>query len=246
MAIAKKQRSEPTCPLWMATYGDMVTNVLVFFVLLVSMSEMKKDDVFMDFMQAIQEAFGYVGGLNQVPFEDTLETKNVPLSQLLIVPIDPQDLGKSPDQGVVGRQERVESMRRADRYDQSGIFYFAELSAEILPQTEDKIARYVEKQRGHRTQIEVRGHCSQFPTDGTPYTDHFDLSYARAKAVRDALVRYGIEPTRLLVVAVGTNEPVTTHNYTEADRQGNDIVGVLQINRRVEEYGEATIEAPAE
>ena len=65
MAVKKKPAAESAgAPLWMVTYGDMVTLLLTFFVMLLAMSEVKKDDRFIDFMQAIREAFGYVGGPN--------------------------------------------------------------------------------------------------------------------------------------------------------------------------------------
>ena len=68
MAVKKKAKSQPEgAPLWMVTYGDMVTLLLTFFVMLLAMSEVKKDDRFVDFMQAIREAFGYVGGMDGDP-----------------------------------------------------------------------------------------------------------------------------------------------------------------------------------
>ena len=120
MAVARKKPAEPSCPLWLATYGDMVTNVLVFFVLLLSMSEIKKDDKFIDFMQALQEAFGYQGGLNQLPTETKLDVKNMPLAQMLAVPIDPHQLSQSPDKGTRSKHHRVSMIRPAERYPQAG------------------------------------------------------------------------------------------------------------------------------
>lgn len=246
MAVRKKAIAPPSCPMWLATYGDLVTNVLVFFVLLVSMSEVKTDDRFEAFLQALQEAFGYVGGFNQAPFEELIDVKNAPLAELLVVPIDPKELGRSDERGVRGRHEAVTRLRPGERYDQGGKFRFSELSAELTPENEALIAGYAEKVRGLRTQIEVRGHCNPRPVDGTGLADHFELSYRRARAVADALVRHGIAPERLVLVAAGTNEPIAVGSYTPPEREANDLVEVLQVNRRVDEFTAPTAGAAAD
>ena len=41
--MAKKEEARAGAPEWMVTYGDMMSLLLVFFVALVSMSEIKKD-----------------------------------------------------------------------------------------------------------------------------------------------------------------------------------------------------------
>lgn len=235
MAVARKKPAEPSCPLWLATYGDMVTNVLVFFVLLLSMSEIKKDEKFVDFMQALQEAFGYRGGLEQIPLETQLDVKNVPLAQMLVIPIDPHQMSQSPDKGTRAKHHNVSYVRPPDRYPQAGKVTFTELSAEISPEDRQMLSEYAATLKGLRTQIEVRGHCNPRPTDGSPYHNHFDLAYARAAAVKDVLLANGIEPERIVVVAAGTNEPVTRQNYTQPEREVNDLVEVVQINRRVDD-----------
>lgn len=236
MAVAKKEKKEPSCPLWLATYGDMVTNMLVFFVLLLSMSEIKKDDRFIEFMQAVREAFGYVGGIQQLPVDQELDVKNVDLTQMLIIPIQPHELSPSPDPGVRGKQSQVTDIRPTEHFRDGGPFYFDELSAEMNADHERLLTEYVEKLQGHRTQIEVRGHCSRVPVADTPFEDHYDLALARARAVADALVAAGISQERIVLVSVGTNEPVVTGAYTPAQRRENDRVEVFQIARRVDEF----------
>ncbi|MEW6197567.1 MAG: OmpA family protein [Planctomycetota bacterium] len=236
MAIAKKQRPAPSCPLWLATYGDLVTNMLVFFVLLVSMSEIKKDDRFVEFMQALREAFGYVGGMETVPYEQVFQPKNVDLMQLLMVPVRPFDWSEAPDPGVRGKHHNVTNIRREEKFEIGGKFRFPELVATLQPEHDALIAEYVEKLRGHRTQIELRGHCSRVPVAGTDFPDHFALSVARARAVADVLIQHGVEAERIVVVGVGANEPIAVEAYSPAERQENDRVEVLQVNRRVEDF----------
>lgn len=214
----------------------MVTNLLVFFVLLLSMSEVRQDDQFIEFMQAVREAFGYIGGTEQLPVDQQMETKNVDLAQMLVIPIRPENFSESPDPGVRNKHHAVTALRR-EQFASGGKWRFRELSADLSPDGVSLIAEYAEKLRGHRTQIEVRGHCNRRPVDGSNFADHYELSYARARHVADVLISNGIDPARIVVVAAGTNEPIATSAYTDAERRENDLVEILQINRRVDEYG---------
>lgn len=238
MAIKRKEIPPPSCPMWLATYGDLVTNMLVFFVLLVSMSEIKRDDRFIEFMQAIQEAFGYVGGMEQLPLEQLLQVKNADLAQMLVIPIRAHEMSNAPDPGVRGKEHEVTHIRRGERFADGGKYYFDELSATLTPEAEATVQEYADKLRGFRTQIEVRGHCSRAPVTGTAFADHTDLSVARSRAVAAALVQRGVEAERIIIVGAGTNEPVVTGAYTAAQRRENDRVEVFQISKYVEEYGQ--------
>ena len=92
MAFKRKEpKAAEGAPLWMVTYGDMVTLLLAFFVMLLAMSEVKKDSRFVDFMQAIKEAFGYVSGVNQTPLEEVEIPRNVPLALMRKIPIRPEN-----------------------------------------------------------------------------------------------------------------------------------------------------------
>jgi chemotaxis protein MotB len=238
VAVKKRESKEPSCPLWLATYGDMVTNMLVFFVLLLSMSEIKKEERFIEFMQAVREAFGYVGGLQALPIDQPLDVKNVDLAQMIIIPTRPENLSESPDPGVRYKHHTVRTIQRGDHFVRGGKFFFDELSHELSAANEALAAEYAEKLRGFRTQIEVRGHCSLFPVDDTGYGDHFGLAMARARAVADALVRHGIAPERIILASAGANEPTVVSAYTPAQRRENDRVEVFQLSKYVEEFGE--------
>jgi len=237
VAIQKKKPPPPSCPLWLATYGDLVTNMLVFFVLLVSMSEIKTDDTrWLDVLRSLQDAFGYVGGVKSFPLDPELQVKNADLGELIVIPIKPQDWSQSPDRGARGRQSRVQALRRAECYTSGGKFYFTPLSATLAPDVAERIAEYAQQLRGHANQIEVRGHCDRRPTTGSPYPDHTALAFARARAVADALVAAGVERERIVIVAAGTNEPMVAAAYIPAQRSENDVVEVLQVDRRIDEF----------
>ena len=77
MAVKKKKEAAMQgAPLWMVTYGDLVTLLLTFFVLLLSMSEIKQDQRVAEFMKAIRESFGWHGGAKPTVIKEIVTPKN--------------------------------------------------------------------------------------------------------------------------------------------------------------------------
>jgi chemotaxis protein MotB len=233
----KKEQAGGGAPEWMVTYGDMVTLLLTFFVMLLAMSEVKKDARFVDFMQAIKEAFGYVGGVEQTPLEEVETPRNIDLTEMLIIPVRSKDFSESDDEGLRGRQHSVTNIRRGDRFDVGGKLYFSPLGDGVSDENRERLGELADKLRGLSTQIEIRGHCSALPVEGSPHASHFDLAYARARSVADALKSFGIDEQRLIIVSAGINEPVARQAYTSAEREQNDVVEILEMNSRVGELG---------
>ena len=238
MAIQRKaKQASGGAPEWMVTYGDLVTLLLTFFVLLVSMMEVKSDQQVMAFMTIIREAFGYVGGAKTLPTDELEIPKNVPDAILLQIPILPEDFSPTKDDGPLGKRRQVEIVRPGEYYQSAGKFRFHELSAE-LPEAEAKrLAEYAEQSlRGYATVIQIRGHCNVRPVDGKQFKDQMDLVLARARVVYDELVRLGIDPRRLRIVGVGSSEPVNVAVYDPADRERNDLVELIQIDQTIDEF----------
>lgn len=233
MALKKREEKAPEgAPAWLVTYGDMVTLLLTFFVLLLAMSEVKKEDKFMEFMQALREAFGYQGGVRPVPIEQIQMPKNVIFSEKLILPVDPHDFSKTRDPGLRGKRRTVRDNRLEEVFVVGGRIYFPELSADLSAEEAAQIPQLVEAVRGYSTILRVTGHCSLKPTTGSGFRDHMDLAFERARAVAQVLIEQGIDPRRIKIESAGTLQPVATRAYTEAERLRNDFVEILQINER--------------
>src|SRR5215213_460957 len=56
--MAIEEESPAGTPEWMVTYSDMMSLLLTFFILLVSLSEIKKNDRFQGIADSIQHHFG--------------------------------------------------------------------------------------------------------------------------------------------------------------------------------------------
>lgn len=73
--------------------------------------------------------------------------------------------------------------------------------------------------------IIIEGHTdNEIPSTGKRYTDNIELSYLRANAIADLLVKNGVPPERISVIGYGDTRPADSNNTVEGRAK----------NRRVE------------
>ncbi len=233
--MARKKKEEAAgAPEWMVTFGDMMSLLLCFFVIIVSMSEIKKDERFQVVMESLRRAFGNSGEVRAVP-ADMLEP-NTLLKKLqeIIVPQKRED-GDADDPGIRGKVFRVTDVYEGIHVEIGGRITFDRFSATLREPSQRLIAQIAAKTVGHNTILKVTGHATRepLPEDST-WTDAWDLAYARARAVRDVLIANGIRPERIRLVSAGAQAPVMPQAFSEEE---------LALNRRVElVVTEATIQ----
>lgn len=233
--MAKKRRKDPPAgaPEWMVTYGDMVTLLLTFFVLLLTFMKPKEPEQIIQVLEMLKEEFGSLGGMMQMPTEpDTQNTNKI----LLAMTNQPKENSPTDVESIPNRDPTVTTIRDGRRFTKGGKIPFGELSAALQDGHTGRIEHYANALRGHRTQIEVRGHANRRPVAGSDFIDHFDLSYKRARAVAEVLIAAGVEPERVIIVGAGTTRPVTDNAYTVDERLQNDIVEILELDTTVDDY----------
>lgn len=224
--MAKKKQQKAGAPEWMVTYGDMMSLLLCFFVMLVAMSTMNEVQ-FMEVVQSIKEALGYENSLGSVP--TISPSKNTMMERLenLIIPNRVKNIGDTEEEGLEGKEYRVEQVREGLRIT-GGVLQFDRGSATPRERTKEVVASMAREIRGHTTKIEVRGHASLEPLPkDSPFADHIDLSYARAKALADLLAKSGIRPERIRLVACGSREPIQRQAYDERKHAKNRRVEII-------------------
>jgi chemotaxis protein MotB len=227
--MAKKHKCPDGVPEWIVTYGDMMNLLLCFFILLAAFSEPKKDRELQKIIQSIKEAFGFVEGGSISPTLDS------PPSSLLAVPEAAalfrekfKQLSTSEDPGVEGKQVTVQAIREGLQFRIGGFLTFEPGSAELKEQGRAELIKVATQLRGKNNKVEIRGHASNDDLPpGTPYKDLWDLSYARAQAIRDLLAdpALDIAPERIRLIACANNEPLKSRAYDPI---------TITVNRRVE------------
>lgn len=200
-------------PEWVVTYGDMMSLLLTFFIMLVSLSEVVADSKYRAVMAALHGYLGY----STAPAAPA--GKNYPLNSLVErmkslgafrddVPKKKRGTGgvriKAPD----GTHLRVFRGREGTAITIGGELSFQKGSSKVTPEVAQIVRTIAEKLAGKPNKIEVRGHSSNDEVPRDPQLDKVQLSYQRARAVADLLVRDGVEQRRLRISAAGDTEPI--------------------------------------
>lgn len=230
--MARKKKPEdppPGAPLYMTTYGDMMTLLLCFFVLIVSFSTMEIEK----FKAA---AASLKGAFSVLPYQEKVTPSKIELSR--------PSKGEEPNARARKQQRAVMKLRRVIREHNlssvikvnqtpSGVHITigdpalfdtgrAEIKQDILPVL-NQVVEVVSE--GDET-IRVEGHTDNVPIHTAQYRSNWDLSIARALSVI-GYIREGqpeMDPRRLRPVGCAEFHPVASNDTPEG----------RALNRRVE------------
>lgn len=248
--MARRHKCPPTgAPEWVLTYGDMMSLLLVFFIMIVSLSEIKKEDQYRAIVQEVKKAFGMEGGGGRMPTKDDPELTLIQRLEALQLRNSPEsERSQTDDPGVEGTQAAVTAVRKGMLFVVGGPILFEPGSAELSDRSRTTLNRVAELVGGYNNKIEIRGHAASMELSdaGGRYADLWDLSYARAKAVADYLMlpQVGVDPDRLRVIANADREPQKLRAYTESSQQPNRRVEVVVSEELVEDHQPTVSLAP--
>ncbi len=229
MAKKKCPECEKCLPAWLAAFGDLMSLLLCFFVLLLSMSSMDA--------KKVSEAIGSLAGAMSV-LEGGTKTEISKQRIQESTPIESQDETSEQvnkvAQAIMDANEMMEkghgpSISIEEAQDGFVIqlpsaLLFKPGSAKI--ENEDailflkRIALIVD-QLPNKVEVSVRGHTDNVPPAGdSPYKDNWELSAARALSVLKELLIDGVAPERIHAAAFSMYRPLAT-NATKKGRERN-------------------------
>ncbi len=239
---AKKVKCPPPgAPDWLLTYGDLMSLLLCFFVILVALSELKKEDQYHAIVEKIQESFGMKGGGGPLPTQDDPDQ-----SLIKILEETARQQRKEPNQssavdpGTEGKETTVTVVRRGERYIVGNRITFAPGSSQLTEAGRRSLRQIAERIRGYNNIVEIRGHASSSEAAEAAEGDLKALSFARAAAAEKYLTGHEgrVRADRLRLVACGDTEPLVKRLYEEQQRTPNRRVEVVVTGLLVEELQE--------
>lgn len=183
---------------WLISYADLITNLLIFFVLIISASAMQTGK-----MEKIIESIS-----QSAPATESLSSAAAKVkAELVAQQLDKNVHAELTDQGL----EIV--------FD-SGVT-FDSGAAEILAAMEEPLSKVLSviKPYAARYQLAVEGHTDDRPVNGKFYKSNWELSSARAMTIRERLERLGFDPRKIRVEAYADTKPLATELGRNLDRE---------------------------
>src|SRR3954468_16244530 len=217
---------------WLLTYADLITLLMVFFVVLYSMSTADADK-FKKISAALSQAFsvevmqgtpdaGLMDGISkpEAPIDDLITEGEVPQVQRLKTKIDALLDGSSQSPDVTVGTDREGLVIRL-----SGSYLFDSGRAELKPNSLAVLDTIANEVRALPNDIRVDGHTDSTPIDSPRYPTNWELSTARALAVTRYLTESdAIRAGRVMAAGFGEFRPIASNDTREGRAQ----------NRRVE------------
>lgn len=209
--MAVEEEPDAGIPEWVVTFGDMMSLLLTFFIMLVSMSEMKQDEKFQAVAEALRKQHGHdLSIMTLVPgsFRPRNSVNEWNSSTGRDSKKDMKNGGQE-NKSVTGNNEKVEIVRPGEDSSIGGQIYFEEQSVELSRENKQALIRIIEQISGKPQKIEIRGHSTRKPVDpDLGFRDVYDLAAARARSTMDFMVQQGVHPSRIRLGNAGAEEPL--------------------------------------
>ncbi len=238
MARKKKEDSpQPGVPGWMVTYGDMMSLLLCFFVLLVSMSTME--------LEKFRAASASLkGALSVLPFQDRV----IPRAYMQYEQQSPRSENAVERRRSRAKEQLEQVIRQLNltkvitvTEGAAGIHIVigdpalfdsgrAEIKPEFYPVLDAIIEVVLAGTSGELVRVE--GHTDNVPINTIRFEDNWELSIGRALSViRYVRDRTHIDPRRLRPVGCGEYHPVATNDTSEGRAQNRRVEIFIEPNR---------------
>ncbi len=213
-------------PGWMVTYGDMMSLLLTFFILIVSFSSIQEVE-FEKAMGSLKAALGVLpkkSGLNQ--HIKIIRFGENQVSDEMIREVREMK-AKIAEKGLQG-QVKVTLTDKGAHIVISDPVLFDLGKAELRPEAKETLDIVAELiHRSPNTEILVEGHTDNWPINNEKFPSNWELSAARAlSVVKYFAFRKGFDPERFAATGYGEYRPL----------KPNDTAENRAKNRRVEIY----------
>ncbi len=229
---------------WLTTFNDLVTLLMVFFVMLFTMSSIDAKKM-QDFQFALQSGLGLLEAGRMV--DVTIKTPQ-PIEDMAHINTQPEGTKKPKNERLSGllSKELLKSLeadfgiqvthtQQGTRFTFEDQILFDFGKATISPAGHGLLAQLARAIQRVPDAVRVEGHTDNVPIHTKRFPSNWELSVARAVNVVKYFAEVGkIDPRRLSAVGYGESRPLVANN-TSANRQKNRRVEILLLTEGKEE-----------
>lgn len=233
--MKRKKGKEPNSERWMLTYLDLITLLMVFFVILYSSSNIDKGK-YQQVAESFSVAFG--GGKSVIGTDDRPSIS---------------DATQKIDPTIVEESRLEETKNKMDKYlkdnnlqgsvstviEQRGLvvsihdsMFFDTGKAEVKPDAKKRLVEIGKILNSMGNYIRVEGHTDNVPIYNSEFKSNWELSVIRATNVTEILINEATIPPQMLIpTGYGEYRPAAD-NSTEQGRSRNRRVDLIILNSK--------------
>jgi len=190
---------------WIYTYGDMVTLLMCFFILLFAMSKSEEE-----LFRAVSASFA--GGPPASPF------------QFSGMPTFMESLESSMKKSSVGESTEITVDDNGLTVSFSDSVMFDRGEATITPDGLKVLEAFSRIIHAIPNSLVIEGHTDDTPISSPNYPSNWELSGARSGAVARALEEFGIKRPRMQAIGFADTRP----------KVANETASLRRLNRRID------------
>ncbi|TDJ00563.1 MAG: flagellar motor protein MotB [Caldithrix sp.] len=219
MSDEKKKPEEeddaPSSPAWMATFADMMTLLMCFFILILSFSSIELDKFKMA-MGSLQGALGTLGVQKKLLPDQSWFSPNT------------QNTDQIKENSILDHIEKMrEQIKKEGLEDKISIeeeggevyiqmkddMMFQSGKAELKPTYFNLLSLIAKTFLADAKQIRVEGHTDNIPIQTKEYQSNWELSIQRAlNVVRHFVNHENIHPAKLIIAGYGEHKPIAAND----------------------------------
>lgn len=210
-----EEDDEPSAPAWMATFSDMMTLLMTFFILIMSFSTMELDKFKMA-MGSLKGALGVLGvqkklSPNQSWFSPNTQNKDQLRQKSILDHIE--KMRKMIEKNELEDKVNVTMGEGEIIVELKDNMLFDSGSAVLKPNYFKLLSVISQMLFSEATEIRVEGHTDDIPIRTQKYPSNWELSVDRAlSVVRYFVKKEGIPPDMLVVAGLGEFRPIVPND----------------------------------
>lgn len=204
---------------WLMVYLDVITLLLIVFVILVVLIEPEESDQSPQGSGVLEGSQGVLEGRPSI-----IEGQSDSADQVEI-PVELQERGIEAS----GEEDSL-----TFRLDDSVLFKTGQ--AELLSQGEDAIGELVDIFAATGARISIEGHTDNIPISTEQFPSNWELSSARASSVLRYLAEQGIDQRRMRAIGYGHIRPIASNDTAEGRAKNRRVEITLHFDPNRDDF----------
>lgn len=207
--------------IWTTVYSDMVTNLMLFFLMLYGLSRMS-DAMRREIMEGMEQKFR---GKTEVEMR----------AEKVLKEVHEQDAANAVsylmEQQGLKNQTSVEINEKRIKITLNIPVLFASGDATLNPKSKGALAGVAKVLAGVPNPVIIEGHTDNIAISGSKYPSNWELSVARSYNVIEYFVKeQGLDPARFIAAGYGEYRPIASNETTDG-RMKNRRIEIVMIRK---------------